>query len=149
MWSICITMLLLTASYGQQTSPSVPRVTTGGGSAVAESPVPYKIVLGDPELVLDTQGIVDSTDNLVREQHSPVKVGQVVKQDHPWEAGLYFYGSTVQTREVRTRENARMNIVASDTDCYPIKVYALERMPKVIHTFIIRIFLANCEFTLP
>ena len=30
-------------------------------------------------------------------QHSPQKQGLVLKQEHPWEAGLYFYGSVVQT----------------------------------------------------
>jgi hypothetical protein len=69
---------------------------------VAVTAPPYEVTLGAPELVLDTDGIVDSTSGLSRVQHSPVKVGQVVRQDHPWEAGLYFYGSTVQTNQVRT-----------------------------------------------
>ena len=69
---------------------------------VAVTAPPYEVTLGAPELVLDTNGIVGSTSGLSRVQHSPVKVGQVVGQDHPWEAGLYFYGSTVQTNQVRT-----------------------------------------------
>eukprot|EP00037_Helgoeca_nana_P000056 m.19932 g.19932 ORF g.19932 m.19932 type:complete len:637 (+) comp10068_c0_seq1:208-2118(+) len=57
----------------------------------------YRVVLGSPELVLDTVGIVDAVEGVTLEQHTPQKSGMVIAQDHPWEAGMYFYSSVVQT----------------------------------------------------
>lgn len=58
---------------------------------------PYHVEMGSIELVLDTEGIVESWSGLSLVQHAPQKQGLVLKQEHPWEAGLYFYGSVVQT----------------------------------------------------
>eukprot|EP00040_Diaphanoeca_grandis_P043763 m.10205 g.10205 ORF g.10205 m.10205 type:complete len:652 (+) comp8181_c0_seq1:20-1975(+) len=57
----------------------------------------WPIKLGRPELVLDTHGIVENTTGLKRIPQRPQKMGQVIKAEHPWETGIYFYGSVVQT----------------------------------------------------
>eukprot|EP01048_Picozoa_sp_COSAG05_P004293 COSAG05_NODE_225_length_13597_cov_18.878723_14_plen_336_part_00 len=57
--------------------------------------------LSQPELVLDTRGIVENATNLTRVAQHPRKEGKVLEPEHPWEAGLYFYSSVVQVSAER------------------------------------------------
>ena len=69
--------------------PGSPRLKT-------DDTRPWTVELSEPELVLDTRGIVENTTNLERVAQRPQKVGMVVEPEHPWETGLYFYNSVVQ-----------------------------------------------------
>jgi hypothetical protein len=71
--------------------------TTPPAPAPPHADAPLTVVLGAPELVIDTRGIVANTSNgLRRVPHRPQKMGRVVTSEHPWEAWLGFYNSVVQ-----------------------------------------------------
>lgn len=80
---------------------ALPVLLFAASTAVVVSATPFTATVGEAVLVVDHDGsgAVTSTQGLKRMQHSPQKMGQVLKQDYPWETGLYFYGSTVQTSQ--------------------------------------------------
>lgn len=57
----------------------------------------WTVKIGEPELVLDTRGIVANLSaELRRVAHRPQKMGIVVTPEYPWEAWIGFYTSVVQ-----------------------------------------------------
>lgn len=80
------TALLLTALLGEMAART----------PAAAAPKTHRVALGQAELLVSTGGILGATSNLAFEQHTPAKAGLVLQQEHPWEAGMYFYSSVVQ-----------------------------------------------------
>ncbi len=62
----------------------------------------WNVEIGEPELVLDTRGIVANlSEGLRRLAHRPQKMGIVLTPEYPWEAWIGFYTSVVQVSSTR------------------------------------------------
>eukprot|EP01043_Picozoa_sp_COSAG02_P001810 COSAG02_NODE_39_length_48074_cov_106.508890_23_plen_593_part_00 len=62
----------------------------------------WTVEMGEPELVLDTRGIVANlSSGLRRLAHQPQKMGIVLTPKYPWEAWIGFYTSVVQVSSMR------------------------------------------------
>ena len=74
-----------TSGFINQPAPPQPRPNTT-----------WTVEIGEPELVLDTRGIVANLSaELRRVAHRPQKMGIVVAPEYPWEAWIGFYTSVV------------------------------------------------------
>ena len=92
--------LFATATVNRSASTAELNCTSGVAAPPPLPPPadrPMAVEIGQPELVLDTHGIVAKMNgSLHRVPHRPTKMGSVIKPEHPWEVWYGFYSSVVQ-----------------------------------------------------